>query len=121
MKAARGGIHPGQRAGCSGGPGNFNFCFNNAVPFFPSDALPRSESDPFIKETHGALLMIAGIPLRDEAHVAAPAGGLEPEDRILFRFGKRVARRRAERIVERVQEKTGFLIKGMRGRTETRL
>lgn len=83
MKAARGGIHPGQRAGCSGGPGNFNFCFNNAVPFFPSDALPRSESDPFIKETHGALLMIAGIPLRDEAHVAAPAGGLEPEDRIL--------------------------------------
>lgn len=48
--------------------------------------------------------MIVGLPLRDEAHVAAPAGSLKPESRILFRLRKRMARRRAEGIVERIQE-----------------
>ena len=48
--------------------------------------------------------MIVGLPLRDEAHVAAPAGGLKPEGRTLSRFGKRMARWRAEGIVERIQE-----------------
>ena len=54
MKAARGGTIPGSGADARRA-GKFNFCFNNAVPFFPFDARSRSESDPFIKKTHGAL------------------------------------------------------------------